>query len=282
MAELKNAILRSQPIFIIPVFIGIFVFYALKTLRFSILLSPAKHIPSIQIFPYMMAGISLNHFVLGQAGDIARMYIVGSRTGLKYSTVAAAIMLEWMIDCFAIVLLLLILIPFKSISYSLLYQHLPVALIVCGVAFLLIAGIVLFLMRNKGFKNYENALLGLKSLTKAHLLFKTIALSITMWVAMGFSHYFAIKAAGLAVPIEAPVMLIFLIVLSLFLPSAPARIGLIELSYVLGLAPFGIEAPWALIAAFFYHICLTISIMLMGLYAWKRLLMKNKEERDVK
>jgi uncharacterized membrane protein YbhN (UPF0104 family) len=111
----------------------------------------------------------------------------------------------------------------------------------------------------------EAASRGLAALRSVRLLVRVLAASIVQWLFMWACVWLSIAAVGLDVTAGAAFVVLFLTIIGISLPNSPGYVGSIQIAYVLGLAPFGVEAGPAVAASLFFHVLAYASVVLVGL-----------------
>jgi uncharacterized protein (TIRG00374 family) len=80
--------------------------FVVAALRWQALLEPAAHVPLRGVVAATMIGITASTVAPMQAAELVRPYVLSSQHGVDFSTTLATALVEWFLDGFAIVALL--------------------------------------------------------------------------------------------------------------------------------------------------------------------------------
>ena len=269
--------------FAVPLLLLLILFYVMKALRWTRLLNPIQTLMTLQILPSLMIGFAANNLLPAHAGDLIRVYLLGQQFHIRKSAVLATVVLERILDVVSVLLLVAAVLYFEADRLPELLYGAYLAAIATLIALIfillyvfrtrqcislierLITGWLKKAWREKLLMQLEMATEGLQILRRPIELTGVLLNSIVQWLAMGLCIYLAIAAIHLQVPFTASILVLGLMVAGLFLPSAPGFFGTIELCFVLGLRPYGIDAGQAFSAGIFYHVLAYVSVTGTGL-----------------
>jgi len=206
----------------------------LKTWRWQILLE--KQLLFKKVFAILTIGYLVNNLLPARAGELVRIYLVGRKEKVGISKTLGSIVVEKILDIFALILILCALLsklPFlREISKSIFF------------------GLVVP-------KNWQEKikffLSGFKMLRDKKTLFLLFLLTFLIWVLEAFWNYSLFCALDLKLPLSAAFFLAVVINLGLFIPSPPGYIGVFHFLATFSLLPFGIDKSQALSYALLQH-----------------------------
>lgn len=280
--------LKHANLWLIPPFLAsLVVFFWLKAVRWSYLLSPSKHIATSDLVPPMMIGFAGNNIFPARLGELIRVYVLGKDQKMSKSLVLATIILERMFDAISILVLLTLAMSFASVNSADLTAVRLVLFTLVIISFVVAYGILLappwlsnaiaaaldLLPGGLGravTDRFHHLRQGLASLRQKQALVRILLNSIAQWLLMSLCVYLSLRAFNLGVSPPVAVLVLGLVVAGISLPSAPGFIGTIEYCFVLGLGFFGVTASDALATGLFYHALMFVSVTLAGLLFLRR------------
>lgn len=275
--------------FAAPLLLSLMLFYWLKALRWASLLSPVRALTPWQVLPSLMVGFAANNLLPAHAGELIRVYLLGRQFQMRKSAVLATVVLERILDVLAVLLLLAAALYFEADRQpELIYgAYLAAAATLCALICILayafwtrqcitllerlLEGWLKKQWRAKLLVQLEMAACGLQIVKRPAAVAGVLLNSIVQWLAMGLCIHLALAAMQIQVPVTASILVLGLMVAGLSLPSAPGFFGTIELCFVLGLKPYGVDAGQAFSAGIFYHLLAFVSVTGTGLVFLNRL-----------
>lgn len=271
-----------------PFLIALFLYYWVKTVRWSDLLSPVAPVRARELFAPVMIGYAGSALLPMQLGELARSYLVARRLRMAGLAVLMSIALERVLDLLSILLLLGLALAFGG--------EFPPVLISAGYllgAATLAAGLlfVAYVYRTRQFvalaqrlarrlparwgerivQQIEAGAVGLQALRDGALLLRVLGASILQWLFMWICVWLSLAAVGLTVPAAGAFVALVLMVIGISLPNSPGYVGSIQLAYVLALKPFGIDPGSAIAASLFFHVLAYASVVIAGIFFVQRL-----------
>jgi len=283
IASLKSALSGAILWYAAPLLLSLLLFYWLKAVRWAALLKPIQQLTARQVLPTLMVGFAGNNLLPAHAGELIRVYLLGRQYQLSKSAILASVILERLLDIIAVLLLVATALYASSRIHPGLMYGAYLASVITILALLLIiiyvcktrqsiallerlmAGWMKQAWLHKLLEQLEVAANGLKIVRQPAAFFKALINSIIQWLAMVLCIFIAISALQIQVPLSASILVLGLIVAGVSLPSAPGFFGTIELCFVLGLKPYGIDAAQAFSAGIFFHILAYVSVTVTGL-----------------
>jgi len=270
----------------IPMFLCLAGFYALKAARWSVLLSPAHSVTGTQLVPAMLVGAAGNNLLPAHMGEFVRVYFAGKKFAIPKSTVLATLIVERLFDFLTVIALLTSVFFMGSFSTELYTAGaflVAVAITTTLACVLLVRYANRFValarqyprwlaqnLREKIARQFIHLSSGLQALRAGHLYLRVIVNSLLQWLLMAGCIYFALLAFDIGATMSTAIVILGLTVAGLTLPSSPGFFGTIEYCFVLGLASIGVEPSVALSAAIYYHIPVWIVVTLTGLTLARR------------
>lgn len=298
IASVKSAFSGSVLWLAMPLLLSLLLFYWLKALRWAMLLNPIHPFTTWQVIPSLMVGFAGNNLLPAHAGELIRVYLLGKQFRISKSAVLATVVIERLLDVVAVLLLIAVVLFFEADTQpELMYgAYLAAIVTVCAVIFILMyvywtrqcitlldhlmTGWLKQSWRLRLMTQLEMAAAGLQIVRRPVALAGVLLNSIVQWMAMGLCLYLAFVALQLQVPVAASILVLGLMVAGLSLPSAPGFFGTVELCFVLGLKPYGIDAGQAFSAGIFYHVLAYVSVTGSGLVFLHRFGSNFRQIRD--
>ncbi|MCU7835963.1 MAG: flippase-like domain-containing protein [gamma proteobacterium symbiont of Taylorina sp.] len=256
----------------------------LKATRWALLLSQKEKIKPQQVLAPLMLGFFANNILPARLGEFVRMYLASRTLELKKMQVLTTIILERIFDILTIVFLLAITLVLES--------HIDETLILAGYIMGGIGCFILIIMIC--YAHYTNLFLkyllmlipspwhesilyhmnviadGLHTIKSLNMIFYLAINSLIQWLLMAATIYISLHAVGIDVPVSASIFVLAAVVFAITLPAAPGFFGIIQLAFVLALAPFSITETLAFSASIFFHLITYLSVMLSGFYFMQR------------
>lgn len=267
--------------FVLPLIVVQVLFYALKAIRWRLLLMPVASTSARRLVAPMMIGFMGNNLLPARLGELIRLHLGARLLQISHSQVLATLVLERLFDFIAVLALFgvgVALLP--EVPHSLLSAG-YVAASVSAVAMLGTAiyaawtGPTLRLARwatqmlpapiARGIlRQLELGASGMGSLRRPHLLTGIAVASLAQWFLMAVCIYVSFRAVSIDAPLAAAFIVLAATVFGVMVPAAPGFFGTLHLAFVLALSPFAIGDNRAMAAAVFYHIIPYVGVILVG------------------
>lgn len=290
LAEIKKADYWTLPFFLVS--LGIF--FWIKAWRWKILLSPLKKFTTYDVFPAMMVGFMGNNLLPMHLGEIIRVLVLGKQYGLNKSAIFSTVVLERVMDVFAILFCLVLGIIFLP--------GLPAWVQKSGwgmgiVSAVLMVFMIIYVKWTQKFivffekyftflpsgiyKNISNMIEsgahGLKSLKEPRLLLGNIVSSILQWMVNAVVIYLSLISFKINVSFFATFIINGVCAIGVSIPASPGFFGIIQACFRESLALFKVNETLAVASSMYYHIINYVSITSVGLYYLSRLGLKLSE-----
>ena len=267
--------------YLVPMFGSLCLFYLFTVLRWNLILRPLGRYTLFQSGPAMMIGFAGNNVFPAHLGELARVMMFSRRFGVSGSSVFATLVVERILDVFAILtcylLAVLVIDPFPAaillgvevsagvvavLSLAILFMlRFPRAFLnfYLRVAFMLPSGV-----RQKGAVMLENATLGMSALKTPGSLTVMLGLSLAKWASNGAMVWLSLGAFNTPVSFSISMIVIALTALAVTLPSAPGYVGAVQAAFVVALVPFGVSQETALAASVVFLVAQWLPVTLFG------------------
>ncbi|MBH63966.1 MAG: TIGR00374 family protein [Alphaproteobacteria bacterium] len=247
---------------------------ALRVKRWQFLLSDTVKLSNGQVAKALIIGYMVNNLLPARLGEIYRADFVKRHYGGSRSSVLGTIVVERLLDGFAVVLSLslglLVLYVSRGIDSPVLTTLAIVAALGCTAAF---GAVFWFHKLNWLFRQIpwswltsrlEDFSLALQALKMPGFHYPIILTGL-IYMLEALVLWAALTAAGIDVGLAGVLIVLGTAVLSTLLPTAPGYVGSLQIAYIFALAPFGYEAPQAFIAATISQVFLAGSLIVTGL-----------------
>ena len=248
------------------------------------------------ITPAMLIGYMANNVLPLRAGEVVRVYVVARRWSAAggasprshpFWTTLATLIVERVLDSFAVVLILAALLLLVPVPRFLEVAALVVlAVDIAGVATLIAivaaprmcARLITRLVGRwprletrvlNAFQTFVHGLDGIRTLSHTAPL---IGWTIVVWLAPAFSAWTVLMALDLHLPLAAPWAVLAFVGLGISIPAAPGYVGVFHLAAVLAVELFGAPHSAAVGYALLFHASQIVPVTLVG---WLYLLREN-------
>jgi uncharacterized protein (TIRG00374 family) len=305
---LLDSLSRANYALLVPALLLWFVGYLARTVRWRVLMTGVGVGSLFELFGVLMVGFATNNLLPARLGEIARVYLMGQRTGTRKTFVLASIFLERIFDGLALVAVIVALsvvvrLPGWGQEVELASTALFVGVAV-GVAILLfrhdlVARLVGFAARwlpgrfaglaVSAFTSFVN---GLGAMRRPNVLFGTVLLSFAVWAIEWGAYYFVASAFPLGLSsIDLAAACAFLLVvvnLGIMLPAMPGYVGTFQFFAVASLAVWSVPKEQALAVAIVAHATQYLMVTAIGLaffgrvnFSLKSVSLASRERRAV-
>ncbi len=278
---IADGLRRAKASFIPPVLGLLVIIQLLRSYRWGIILKPIMAIDQLSLFSVTSVGFLAVVAIPARIGELARPYLISTKTGISMSSAVGTILVERVFDGLSVLTLFFIVV---------LFTPLPPWLIRGSLLFLFITlvflGLMIFLIfRREASLNFLAPLLrrfperwrlrladlidslidGFKIIPHRRSMCYLALLSIVIWVINAVAMYVFFFAFGFDLPLSAAVVLMVIIILGIAIPTAPGFVGNWHFFCVLGLGLFGIHKTDALTYAIVLHFLSIGTIAILGL-----------------
>lgn len=283
--------------FFVPILLSLAVYFWLKAIRWSLLLTPlrpGRPLTLREVFPALMIGFMANNILPAHLGEFVRMFVLSRQYGLSKASVLSTIVLERVLDFLVILGTFAVTVKFIPMSGDLeMVRSAGVGLgLVCLFVFVLFlafvwqtdrslqaTGRVLSVfplphaLRAKLMAMVSLGVEGLGSLRKPRVLVIILGITLVHWSMLGLGLYLSTVSF---IPDHWPssfasFVLLGVTALGITLPSAPGYVGTLQFCFVLALSGFGVQRETALAASFYWLFWSYVPVTLVGFYFLARL-----------
>ncbi|MBW2673216.1 MAG: flippase-like domain-containing protein [Deltaproteobacteria bacterium] len=274
--------LKNTKASFIPSILGLLVFIQiLRSYRWGIILKPIMAVDQLSLFSVTSVGFLAVIAIPARIGELARPYLISTKTGISMSSAVGTILVERVFDGLSVLTLFFIVVLFTPVPSWLIRGSLLFFFIT--LAFLGL--ITLLILRRKASLNFLAPLLKRFPerwhLKLAHLIDSLIDgftiiphrrsmcylafLSVMIWVINAVAMYLFFFAFDFDLPLSAAFVLMVVVILGIAIPTAPGFVGNWHFFCVLGLGLFGINKADALPYAIVLHFLSIGTIAILGL-----------------
>jgi len=269
-------------LFAVPV---IFLSHFLRAVRWRYLMDPIKRVDVASLFSSLLIGYMANILMPAHLGEFLRAYVLGKKRGVSASSTFATIVVERIIDVFALLLLMvfaIFLYPFpdwiNKAGYAMLVGTvvLFVFLILLKKYFAFFERFVNLLFRplpkglqeklGRGVRSFVTGIVPLRSGWDYPVV---AVLSVVIWGCYGFIIHLVLYAFDFmsVYPLPWSTSLIVLVVttIGVVVPSSPGYVGTYHWLCQVSLAMFGVPAGPALSFAIVAHGVNFLPVLIAGL-----------------
>lgn len=257
-----------------------FISLTLRSVRWTVLLTPIKRLTLAQVWPVTVLGYAGNLVLPARLGEVLRAAVL-RRRGVPMSAGLATVAAERVLDGLMTVSLVLLTMPLLPESAP---QWLVTAGRIVGIVFafgLVVLWLILtarplvvrildrltarfpLLVKPAGWALHFVD--GLAVLRSPGLLARVVGLTALAWVAAIGEYWLAVRSVGVTLSLAATAFSISSLGLGSAVPAAPGYIGTSELVGVTVLGLWGVPAATALAASIAFHVVEIVPIGLVGL-----------------
>jgi len=289
-SQMGQAFASADYWFIIPILAVIFISLLLRAWRWQYLLAPIQQVKLPALFASLAVGYMANTFLPAHLGEVVRAYHARSKTGISTSAIFATIVVERLIDIFALLMLMglaLVVFPFPGwVQKS------------GAIMLVLVAGLFALLLVMKKYRRQAlavsdrvtgflpatasqkiNELLdqflnGIVALQHAAHYLTVGILSILIWVCYALTFqllFYAFDFISLYhLPWTAALVALVITTISVVVPSSPGYVGSYHFLCQLSLGLFAVPKGPALSYAFVLHAINIFPVFFLGLFILSR------------
>ena len=280
--------------------------FPLRAIRWRLILRDAAGgpLPWVPLWHATAIGFMANNLLPARAGEVARAYVAGRQMPVRFTTALGSVGVERVFDALIMLALMAVAIAAPSFPANTAVQGRSLAGLARAAAVVFGAILVLALVvvhrpapwltlfgrvthrllpariADRISNWAEGIVEGLAVLKSPARFAGVVVWSIVLWSANAAAFAACFRAFGLAVPLEAALLLQGIIGFGVAVPSTPGWIGVFEAATRFTLAVYGVDASRAVSYALTYHITTFLPITLLGLWSLSRLHLRLGELRD--
>ena len=219
----------------------LFIYTLMRAQRWRLLFYPDTHISLLSAFGALNIGYMAGAVLPLQLGELARVYVLSDREKLPAGRVLSTVAIERLLDVFALLTILAVLVPFIDLPAA---AAISALIILAG--FVVFGGLVVIAVvdrprverwwmrlmrlaperfRQRGQHLGHSLLDGLSALSNPRILFLASFWTLASWMTSSLVIYLALRAFSLDVPFAAAPFLLIATTFGFFVPSSPGAIG---------------------------------------------------------
>lgn len=291
LAQIGAAFARANYWTLPPLWLGVAVFYLLKSWRWRLLLRPVGDFHTLRdCLPPTMVGFAFNNLLPAHLGDFVRVLVFARRHQISKTAVLSSAVLERVFDVVAILGFLglgLAFVPGMSDDFR------QKAFLVAGLAATAVLGALGYLFWTQPFVRLVEAILarvpfvpasfrakicgmleagadGLRALHNPALLVGIILSSLAQWAINGLQMHISLWSFGIEVSPLVSCILLGVTAFGVTIPSSPGYFGVIQACFMMVLALFTKDEAGVFGASIYFHLSQYIPVTLVGLYYFNR------------
>jgi uncharacterized protein (TIRG00374 family) len=281
LATLNYAYLAAA----IAIFLTTFI---VRTLRWQVLLNPAKAIPFKRLFSVMFIGYMANNVLPARLGEFVRAFVLSKKEGVRKTTTLATIFIERIFDGLSLLFILGLLIVAHKVGLisNTLPGHIIWGGLAAGVIFLGAFGFVAALEFFPAFGEFLGRMIarfapakvagklqsvlaafitGVRCLRSFKHLLIVFSTSLVVWGIEGTTYSLVGRAFGMELPLTAFFVTMVFVNLASIVPSAPGQFGTFQLFCVTALGMFGVTAAQGLSYGLVLNVAEYLPVTLLGI-----------------
>jgi uncharacterized protein (TIRG00374 family) len=292
-AALLQAIQRTQLLPLIPSALFIMLGHYARAYRWKFMMRPVKAIGTNRLFVATVIGLMANNVLPARLGEVVRAHILGRKEKISRAASFAAIVYERIVDIFALLFLLWIMLLRLSgpewLRASGIWLLLLNALLFVAILIVVrhrdgFLSLIMRLMaplksslRARILETATSFINGLAAAGKASMLLPIVLTSVLVWGLAIVGTYFCIEAIGLDVPFAASLSLVVIVSMGTMIPSAPAYIGTMQYACIISLALYQVEKSDALAFSLLFHVVNFLPVTVTGLFFFWKMQLRLQE-----
>ena len=285
-AELVDALKGANYWWLIPNIILIVVTMYQRAYRWHFMVLPIKRLRFSKLLASTCIGFMANNVLPLRLGEFVRAYSLShEQEGVTKSASLATIFVERMIfDLVALLFIFGLVVSQSELALSDDMKQglkIVVGLALIGIAFMLLLAVradstgrilskyLFFLpltLREKVHGLVLKFSRGLEFLKSIKSVIMVALHTMIIWFLLGISNIFVFWAFGFDIPLEASVVLLVVVSISILIPSSPGFVGVYHAGAVWSLEQYGIGRAEALSCAIVLHAAQYSIVTLMGFY----------------
>jgi len=285
--EVGRALRDANYLLFLPAAVVMFFSLYFRAIRWGVLFHPRTDLRVGALMGTMNVGYSVNNILPLRVGELVRAYLVGEAEKVSTAHALSTIVVERVLDVLAVVLMLVLLLPFIDVPA---WAATPA--LVAGVVFLILAVLLATLslarrwamtMVDKGARllpaRYqprlrqaaESVMEGFGVLNKPAVLAQGVGWSFASWFCSVLMMFIVQRALGLRLGFEAAAFVVATTSLAMLVPASPGYIGTFELVTIKGLENvFDVSNSTAAGYALVQHAFLYLApLIIAAVYLWR-------------
>ena len=267
--EILDALREANGWWLIPSLLTLALAVFLRAVRWQSLYAHETRPPLGAVSAAMMLGVAVNNLVPFRAGEAARILALGRRAGTSRVESLATVALERVLDVFCLLVLLFVALPLlPDVTWiggaAVLAAVLAAGLAGAAIAFAVwgdrplhfvarLFGRLPFVDEDQIEHAGHSLTRGFAGLRHPGIAFAGFFWTTLSWLVTTISFWLLTFAFHLDLPVDAGLLVLAAVGLSLVLPAAPGALGVFEAAVVLALDAYDVPRAEALSYAFVLH-----------------------------
>ncbi len=283
LAGAWDALRKVEPIYFIPVLLGMFLMPLTRSERLKTIFEKEKQINSWKVYSAYNIAQLLNMSLPMLTGQVARGLFFSKSFGLTKTYCFTMIVLEALFDG-----LTLLMFVFASSSLMVFPGWLFRGEVVVLVACLLLFGFFYFALHRQGkssgrvprwmfrilprrwirkWLNMSSSFLaGIRMLRSGRHLVKVVLLSLASWLAHALAVFSLLFAFGFDLPFWGALVILIINTAVIMVPISPGNLGTFQFACIFGLSFFGIPKESALSFSLVLQVLENLPVVILGTY----------------
>jgi uncharacterized protein (TIRG00374 family) len=277
--------------------------FPVRAIRWRLILrdGDGRPFPFLPLWHATTIGFMANNLLPARAGEVARAYVASRQLPVRFTTALGSIVVERVFDALVMLGLMAVAIAASSFPAQALVGGRSLSTIAATTAVLF--GVLLLIALSIANRPTRWLLLveriarrtlpvrvadravhasggiveGLAVLKSPARFAGVVFWSLVQWVVNAGAFAVCFRAFGLAVPLEAALLLQGIIGFGVAVPSTPGFLGVFEAATLVTLQLYGVDSSLAVSYALTYHLTTFLPITLLGLWSLSRLHLKLRE-----
>jgi uncharacterized protein (TIRG00374 family) len=258
----------------------------LRAWRWRILLRPLKEISFSSVFSFTMIGFMANNILPAHAGEFLKPYLLGKKENVNGVSALATVLLERLLDSFALILLFLVAIFIVPVPDWVKYGGITAgSSTFLSLLLLILLGSGKSAFRDKLLKwiqklpqkisrrlqeKVETFLEGLTIFRQWKNLLPLVGISLLTWTHMAFTIYLILKLYPMSIPVSAnlpmaSIVVVVFLAFALVMPSSPGYFGITQIAFKIALGFFAIHEADAVGCSLVFNLTQYVPITIGGL-----------------
>src|SRR3989475_860027 len=277
--------------------------FPIRLIRWRVILRDERErpLPWLPLWHAVAIGFMANNLLPARAGEFARAYVASRQLPVRFTTALGSIGVERVFDALVMLGLMAVAIAAPSFPSNALVGGRSLAAVATSAALLFGALLLLALVivhrpapwlalfarlarrllppriAERVIAGAEGVLAGLAVLKSPGRFTGVVLWSLVLWIKNAAAFAICFRAFGLAVPLEAALLLQGIIGFGVAVPSTPGFLGVFEAATLVTLRLYGVDSSLAVSYALTYHLTTFLPITLLGLWSLSRLHIKLRE-----
>lgn len=273
---------EADYLYVVPAILILAFTSVARAFRWHTLMYPEQTVSIRKLFNFVNIGYLFNGILPAKIGELVRGYLVGRHVSGGIAQGLSTLLVERLMDVLAVVVLLVLLIPFVALPAWITRGGLIFGVVaIVGVGGL----VVLARFGDRGLEwvwrylgrlpvvghpkvktTLSNILVGLRVLSVPRLVPGILGWTVAVWVGYALFNYVLLFAFGLGeLSFTAAAFVLCATGFGMMVPSSPGAIGVFEGAAVLALGVYGIDSSRAFGYAFGLHMLTNLQLIVMGL-----------------